>query len=96
VWLQGVTRKSEWCRQRYQQIKQAGEAAANEQGGALGPDGQPLDGAGTSVANLVNLTKQQVWVAGWLWMSLCCAAACRVHHRTRAVRVRWAVCCWHL
>lgn len=37
-----------------------GEAAA-EQGPVLGPDGQPLDAAANAnVANLVNLSKQQV------------------------------------
>lgn len=60
---QGVTRRTEWCKQRHATILKVGEQA-NEQGAVLGPDGQPLDAAaGGNVANLVNLSKQKVGTA---------------------------------
>lgn len=65
VFLQNVTRRSEWCKSRHAQIMKAGEAAAAaaaEQNNILGPDGQPLDpNAGAAgIQNLANLTKHQV------------------------------------
>jgi hypothetical protein len=61
---QGVTRRTEWCKQRHAAIMKAGEAAPAEQQQQqpmLGPDGQPLDAAaGGNIASLATLTKQQV------------------------------------
>jgi hypothetical protein len=63
---QGVTRRTEWCKQRHAAIMKAGEAAPAEQQQQqpmLGPDGQPLDAAaGGNIASLATLTKQQVCV----------------------------------
>jgi hypothetical protein len=57
--LQGVTRRSEWCKQRHNQIIKAGEqqAAAAQ----AGQDGQPVDAAAAN-NNLANLSKHQVRV----------------------------------
>lgn len=61
---QGVTRRTEWCKQRHATIMKYGESAT-EQGQVVGPDGQPLDpAAGGNVASLANLSKQQVRVCG--------------------------------
>jgi hypothetical protein len=56
--LQGVTRRSEWCKQRHNQIIKSGEQQAAA-AGQTGPDGQPLDGAAAN-NNLANLSKHQV------------------------------------
>lgn len=62
--LQGVTRRSEWCKTRHAQIMKAGEqaAAAAQQNNMIGPDGQPMDpnAGGAGIQNLANLTKHQV------------------------------------
>lgn len=60
--LQGVTRRTEWCKQRHAYIMKQGESASEQP--MLGPDGQPLDAAAANnTASLASLTKQQVCVA---------------------------------
>lgn len=56
---QGVTRRTEWCKQRHAYIMKQGESVSEQP--TLGPDGQPLDAAaGGNIASLASLTKQQV------------------------------------
>jgi hypothetical protein len=66
--LAGVTRRSEWCKQRHHAIMKAGEAAeraaseAAAAGGApgVGPDGTPIDNnAAGGLPHLATLSKQQ-------------------------------------
>eukprot|EP00775_Hariotina_reticulata_P008679 gene8679-8860_t len=61
--LQGITRRSDWCKQRHGQIMKAGEAGADQQGQQLGPDGQPVQdpaaAAGAAFNNLAHLSKHQ-------------------------------------
>jgi hypothetical protein len=61
--LQGVTRRSEWCKQRHNQIMKSGEqqAAAAAAAGEQRPDGHPVDAAAAN-NNLANLSKHQVCV----------------------------------
>jgi hypothetical protein len=57
--VQGVTRRTEWCKQRHAYIMKQGESASEQP--MLGPDGQPLDAAAANnTASLASLTKQQV------------------------------------
>jgi len=62
--LQGITRRSDWCKQRHGQIMKAGETGADQQGQQLGPDGQPVQdpaaAAGAAFNNLAHLSKHQV------------------------------------